>query len=243
MTARPAPSSSPRAELLHRLATWITGVRVDHVVRVAVDGPDAAGKSTLADELVPFIGRTGREAVRVGLDGFHRPGRERHARGELDPEGYYRDSFDLDAVIRHVLAPLGPGGSQTYRRAVFDFETDLPASEPVRLATSGAVLLFDGVFLLTPELGSYWERSIFVDANQSEILARATARDAARFGPEEHVRVRYLRRYLPAQQLYLEECDPLRRADVVIENSDPGNPLVTRVSDIGRPILQGRRGR
>jgi uridine kinase len=207
------------------------------VVRVAIDGPDCAGKSTLADELVPFVGRTGREAIRVSLDGFHRPRSERYARGELDPEGYYRDSFDLDAVVRHVLSPLGPSGSQAYRAAVFDVETDSPAAEPVRMATAGAILLFDGLFLLRPELLSHWECSVYVDANESEILARAAVRDSARFGSSEHVRERYLTRYLPAQWIYSEESRPEGVADVVIENSDPHHPLVTRVSERGRPVL------
>jgi uridine kinase len=208
------------------------------VIRVAVDGPDCAGKSTLADELAPFVARTGREAIRVSMDGFHRPRKKRYARGPLDPEGYYRDSFDLDAVVRGVLAPLGADGSQAYRSEVFDVEVDRPASEPIRMATAGAVLLFDGVFLLRTELRPYWECSIFLDANESEILARALRRDAARFGSEEAVRERYARRYLPAHRLYLRDAEPLLAADVVIENSDPRNPLVTRVSEAGRPVLQ-----
>lgn len=231
----------PRRDLLERLAAWITSHPLDHVVRVAIDGPDAAGKSTLADELVPFVGRTGREAIRVSLDGFHRPRSARYARGELDPEGYYRDAFDLEAVVRDVLAPLGPAGSQAYRAAVFDVETDSSASEPVRMATAGAVLLFDGVFLLRQELRGSWECSVFVDANESEILRRALTRDSARFGSDEHVRARYMTRYLPAQRIYLEESRPLDVADVVIENSDPDHPLVTRVSERGRPVLEAAR--
>jgi len=231
------PQSGPRRELLARLAAWITGYPLDHVIRVAVDGPDCAGKSTLADELAPFVARTGREAIRISLDGFHTPREERYARGPLDPEGYYRDSFDLEAVVRNVLAPLGADGSQAYRSAAFDAEADRPASQPVRMATAGAVLLFDGVFLSRPELRPYWECSIFVDANESEILARALRRDAARFGSEEAVRERYARRYLPANRLYLRDAEPLHAADVVIENSDPRNPLVTRVSEAGRPVL------
>src|SRR5207253_4641512 len=139
-----------------------------------------------------------------------------------------------------VLAPLGEGGSQTYRRAAFDWETDLPATQPVRVASSGAVLLFDGVFLLRPELRPYWEFTIFLDANPSEIVARALRRDMQRFGSEEHVRTRYTSRYLPAHERYLREVDPLRLADVVIENSDPNNPLVTRVSKAGRSVLEER---
>jgi hypothetical protein len=60
-----------RADALARLANVILAVRRDHPTRVAIDGFDAAGKTTLADELVPFVEERGREAVRVSLDDFH----------------------------------------------------------------------------------------------------------------------------------------------------------------------------
>jgi uridine kinase len=230
MARRDASSPSGRAELLDRLAAAIASIRVEHVIRVAVDGADGGGKTTLADELVPLVGRRGRPVIRTSADGFHRPRAERYRLGVLSPEGYYRDSFDLEAIIHHVLEPLGPGGSQTYRRASFDLDADAPARDPVQVASPRAVLLMDGVFLLRPELRPHWEFAIFVDANPSEILSRALAREVERPGSDEHVRQRYERRYLPAHELYEGEVHPRRLADVVIENSDPDAPLVTRVS-------------
>jgi uridine kinase len=225
-----ARSPIAREELLDRLAAAIVSIRVDHVVRVAVDGADSAGKTTFADQLAPLVARRGRPVLRISADGFHRPRAERYRLGELSFEGYYRDAFDVEALIRHVLEPLGPGGSQTYRRATFDLDTDEPARDPVRVASPRAVLLMDGVFLLRPELHPHWEFAIFLEANPSEILRRALAKDAARFGSDEHVRERYERRYLPAHELYESEVHPRRLADVVIENSDPDQPLVTRIS-------------
>jgi uridine kinase len=43
-----------RGELLGRLAGAIESVTTAHPLRVAVDGPPAAGKTTLADELTPL---------------------------------------------------------------------------------------------------------------------------------------------------------------------------------------------
>jgi uridine kinase len=89
-----------RAELIERLADAIdaAGAR-----RVAIDGPDAAGKTTLADELAHALRARGREVTRVSADDFLRPCEERYRRGELSPEGYYEDSFDYDA-LRVALA-------------------------------------------------------------------------------------------------------------------------------------------
>ena len=201
---------------------------------MVVDGADGAGKTTFAGELAPLIARRGRPVVRVSADGFHRPRAERYRLGELSPEGYYRHAFDLEALIRHVLQPLGPGGSLTYRRASFDLDADAPARDPVQVASPRAVLLVDGVFLLRPELRPHWEFAIFLEANASELLRRALARDVERFGSTEHVRERYERRYLPAHRLYEAEVQPRRVADVVIENSDPDAPLVTRISRSAR---------
>ncbi|MGH3012932.1 MAG: hypothetical protein ACRDMY_14000 [Gaiellaceae bacterium] len=107
----------PRARdaALVRLADLNAEIRRPHAVRVAVDGVGAAGKTTLADELRPLLERRGRPVLRATIDGFHRPCSERHRRGPTSPEGYYRDSFDYEALRRELLEPLGPGGSRLYR--------------------------------------------------------------------------------------------------------------------------------
>jgi len=45
-----------RAGLLVRPACLINAVDIAHPLRVAIDGPDAAGKTTLADELPSCFG-------------------------------------------------------------------------------------------------------------------------------------------------------------------------------------------
>jgi uridine kinase len=231
-------SAAPeRTDLLDTLAGAIASIRAEHVARIAVDGVDAAGKTTMADELVPLIRRRGRPVIRVSGDGFHRPQAERYARGELSAQGYYHDAFDVEAIVEQVLKPLGPGPTQRYRAAAFDVDRDEPAPDPVRFAPPSAVLVMDGVFLLKPELVGLWEFSLFLDANESEVLRRAVARDGSRLG-DAHVRERYELRYLPAQRLYDVDVHPRQRADVVIENSDPASPLVTRMSSRAYELMR-----
>ena len=43
---------------------------------------------------------------------------------------YYLDSIDNTALRDALLLPLGPEGSYRYRRAIFDFRTDLPHARP-----------------------------------------------------------------------------------------------------------------
>jgi uridine kinase len=195
---------------------------------VAVDGPDAAGKTTLADELAEHLRGRREEVIRVGIDGFHRPRTVRLRRGSLSPEGYYHDSFDYDAVRRVVLGPLGPGGDRRYRTGVFDYRTDQGVDEPARLAPETAVLLFDGVFMLRPELRDNWDLSIFVDVSTQETLRRAQVRDADLLGGPGVIRERYQRRYLPGQRLYRSTAAPEQAADIVIDNNAPAEPRVLK---------------
>jgi uridine kinase len=57
-----------------------------------------------------------------------------------------------------------------------------------------------------------------------EALRRAMKRDLPLFGSPEVIQARYLQRYFPGQQLYLEAVHPEQRADIVVENNDPANP-------------------
>lgn len=168
-------------------------------VRVAIDGADASGKTTLAVELEPLLEERGRPVLRVSIDDFLHPREVRYRRGSESPEGYYLDSFDHEALRVRVLEQHEP---------------------------RDAVVLVDGVFLLRPELDGLWDFSVFVDADFDELLRRGVERDGARFGSPDEARRRYLTRYLPAQARYIAEVEPARRADVVLENTDPRAPVL-----------------
>jgi uridine kinase len=73
-------------------------------VRVAVDGPDAAGKTTLAREVAACLaGVHRRPAISASLDGFAFDDRRRHRRGRPSSDGYIDDSFDY-ASLKRVVA-------------------------------------------------------------------------------------------------------------------------------------------
>jgi uridine kinase len=215
-----------RARCLEALARLILRVERPHPVRVAIDGPDAAGKTILADELAPLLERSGRPVVRASVDGFHRPRAERYARGPESAEGYYFDSFDYPALRAALLDPLGADGDRRYRRRVFDFRTDEPAAAPTETAADNAILILDGVFLLRRELIDLWDFSVFVAVPFAETQRRAVTRDQVLLGDEEAVRHRYAVRYVPGQQLYYGQAHPQQKADAVIDNVDPDRPTL-----------------
>jgi hypothetical protein len=96
-----------RQQVLNRLADGIGRLSNPPSVRVAVDGIDAAGKTTLADELGSLLEARGRPVIRASVDGFHRPRSERYQRGAESPEGYYLDAFDYPALCAGLLLPSG----------------------------------------------------------------------------------------------------------------------------------------
>jgi uridine kinase len=226
-----------RPELLAALAALVDAVRRDHPTRVAFDGPDAAGKTTLAHELAPVLRDRGRHVIRASVDGFHRPRAARYARGADSAEGFYLDSFDHDAVRDVLLDPLGPGGDRRYRRAIFDHRVDRPVAAPVENASPSAVLLFDGVFLQRPELRGGFDLCVFVAVSFDEGLRRALQRDVPLLGSRDEVERRYRTRYGPGQLLYFAQTRPEERADVVVRNDNPGAPVLERVG--GRALSPG----
>ncbi|HKQ76586.1 MAG TPA: uridine kinase [Blastocatellia bacterium] len=204
----------------------VGSVRIDHPVRVAVDGIDAAGKTTLADALVKPLSQLGREVIRASIDGFHRPKQLRYSRGKDSPAGYYYDSFDYEAIILDLLKPLGPDGDRLYRICVFDHTSDTHLTSDTMTAPENSILVFDGVFLLRPELNRYWDFRIFVNASIEVAKERAIRRDSGWMGGETEAKHRYETRYYPGQRIYIDECDPMSLADVIVGNDDPTAPTL-----------------
>jgi uridine kinase len=216
-------SAGSRVELLRDLARSIQSVKTKHPVRVAVDGPPAVGKTTLADELAVALRARGREVIRASIENFLLPRAQRYRRGEYSPEGCYHDSFDYNALHRVLLDPLGPAGDRRIQRAVYNKGTDTTLSQPFMTAAPEAVLLFDGVFLLRPELIDQWELRIFVVAAFEETLNRARTRDQALYGTPE-VERRWRNRYIPSQQLYFDTVRPTDHADIIVHNDELQRP-------------------
>jgi hypothetical protein len=86
---------------------------------VAIDGVDAAGKTTLADELAAVHEQGGVLLLRASIDGLHQPASVRHLRAEEQPaRSYHEDSFDCRALRRFLLDPVGASGDHMVRTRV-----------------------------------------------------------------------------------------------------------------------------
>jgi len=220
-----------REDLITHIVGGLSDVHRSHVVRVAVDGVDAAGKTTLAEELANCIRRQGGPVIRAGVDGFHNPRSIRYQRGILSPEGFYRDSFDLSAIVNALLVSLGPGGSGKYRTAVFDHASDTPVGAPLLNAQRGAILLFDGIFLLRNELRRYWDFTIFVKA-EFQTTSRACPFCATRGSSGQTSRSKggTTLDTFQARRCTLTNAFPRPARNLIIDNNDPCSPDSSRES-------------
>jgi uridine kinase len=214
-----------RHEVLDRLAEAVESVTVSHPTRVAIDGPPASGKTTLADELAVVLRAQGHAVIRATIDDFLFLRAKRYRRGEYSAEGCYFDTHDTDALKRVLLDPLGPGGDRRFQHAVYDHAADTPLSPPVMTAPAGAVLLFDGVFLLRPELVDRWDLRVFVSTALEKTVDRAVIRER-RVSSQGEVERRWRERYIPSQQLYFDTVHPTEHAHIVVHNDQPQEPVL-----------------
>ena len=183
---------------------------------VAIDGVDGSGKTTFADMLAPMIERGGREVIRASVDGFHNLRSVRYRRGKTDPEGYFLDSYNYDALRHFLIEPFRQGAS-VVDVARFDHRTDEEITSARREVGPSAILLLDGIFLHRDELHSLWDYSVFLSVPFSVSYERMARRDG--FNPNPVAPEN--RRYYEGQQLYLRACQPETRATTVIAGDMP----------------------
>jgi uridine kinase len=212
-----------RGQLLRRIANEITSTANSTVSMIGIDGVDGAGKTCFADELARCISDV--PVIRASIDAFHNPRRIRYAKGKDSPQGYFEDSFNYDLLTEYLLDPLSPGGSMKYRTEAFDYRIDEPVDSPICVAQVPALLLFDGIFLHRPELIGYWDYSVFLHVSPRESVRRCIARAGAE-GPSTDPDDPVHRRYVVGQKKYLDACNPMAHATLVVDNDDFDAPYI-----------------
>jgi len=214
--------TAARDRLFTILCERIAEVAADGMTMVAIDGVDGAGKTMFADALAERLEADDQIVVRAGVDGFHNRRAIRHRRGKDSPEGFFRDSYDYDALRSEMLFPARIG--MPFRTAVFDWRSNRKATVNPLTVPLPAILVFDGIFLNRPELRDEWDLSIFLDVPFAVSYARMARRDGSDPDPEAASN----RRYYEGQKLYFRECRPRDVADVVVDYADVDMPVIMR---------------
>ena len=148
---------------------------------VAIAGPPASGKSTLAETLAAALTEAGRSAVVVPMDGFHLDNRILDARGLRARKGA-PETFDLRGFSR-LVADLKGGGEVIC--PIFDRDRDLAIAGARSVPASCDLVIVEGNYLLFDapgwrDLRQYWELSVFLhvpdDVLRERLLGRWTER-------------------------------------------------------------------
>jgi uridine kinase len=215
---RPPPAaSSERSALLRALAGRIDRIG-GHRLRVAIDGATAAGKSTFGHEIGEQLANLGRPVFRASLDDFKKPWRDRHRYDRTSADGYYRNAYDYDAVLRLLLEPAAATGDGEVALCSIDPLTQIDHSREKTVMPPNGVLVVDGVFALRPELHRCWDYRIWLEVDADVALARGLGRDG-----EGEVAV--LRdRFLASEAIYRADVDPRALADAVVDHHDFARP-------------------
>jgi uridine kinase len=195
-------------------------------VLVAIDGLLGSGKTSLADELADLIAECGLDTIRISLDDFLNPQAVRYAQGRTSAQGFYEDSYDLDTFIADVLEPLSNEGSGRYRAAAYDHLHEAPAHTPWKVAPDDAVVIIDGTLLhckrfATDRHHKAWDLSVWLQVPFDETYRRLHETLGVSDDPHDPANARYY----DGQLLYLRDCDPARKADLVIDNTTRHEPV------------------
>ncbi|UNO42684.1 uridine kinase [Streptomyces sp. MST-110588] len=176
-------------------------------LRVAVDGAPAARPKETAGRLAEALRVRGRAVHDVDTHGFLRPASLRLEYGRYDPDAYYGEWFDRQALWREVFGPLEPGGPGRVLPDLWDPRTDRATRSPYVQLPPGGVLLLHGPFLF----GHWFPLDLSVHL-------KLTPAALARHTPEQE------RWTLPAFARYEDEVRPEEAADVVVRADDPRRP-------------------
>lgn len=128
--------------------------------------------------------------------------------GKESPQRFIRDTYDVAALIRHVLEPLRPGGDRLVRRRLFDHRTDTLIDAAVEDVPIDAIVIVEGMFLHRDELVDRWVWSVFLDVPFTETARRMAHGDGTHPDPEHPT----MRRYVEGQRIYVAACRPRERS-------------------------------
>jgi uridine kinase len=185
---------------------------------VYVSGVDAAGKTLVTTQLAGLLDRAFQRTAVVNVDDFHQEKRLRYA-SDLDPaDQYYFRSYDLPRLVEEILVPIRETGVLDKTLRILDLATDTYSIEQRYVSDPESVVFLEGVFLLRPELVEFGDLFIEVDAPLGVAFERAGNREKGK--PDAAATLeKYASKYFAAQVRYRRAFEPVRRAQIVIDNS------------------------
>ena len=176
---------------------------------IGIDGLGGSGKTMYAYKLQQQV----EGSVILHLDDFVHKKEVRYNENYEEWYCYYHLQWRYDYLIQKLLLPLKSGLDVNETIEVYNRETDSYILREIEIP-AGTTVIVEGIFLQRPELRPYFETVIYLELDQETRLQRITDRDIY-MGNKKEIALKYDQRYFPAEEKYIEQCNPLALADRV----------------------------
>ncbi len=211
----------------------ILSKQIDRPLLVAINGKDASGKTTMADNLAQHVSeKTTRQIIRISVDDFMNERAVRYTLTESAGRSCYEYTFNFVDFVKYALLPLHQNGSCTYKNKIFDHATDTATTSPDKVANADAIIVVDGVFLYKRDLANYWDLKILLRTDDEVVIERGARRDEERIGSYAEAKRKYIERYIASQTIYYDEEKPERAANIIVDNNDINAPFIVSQSSL-----------
>lgn len=162
-------------QLAHHLADMPAGRHL-----VALAGPPASGKSTLAERLADQLNQThAKRAAIIPMDGFHFDDAVLEARGDRARKGAPH-TFDVGGLA-HLLRRLKANTEPEVAIPIFDRSIEVARAGAAIISQDVELLLVEGNYLLLDrapwdQLSAYFDLTVMIDVSQAELRRRLSQR-------------------------------------------------------------------
>lgn len=145
---------------------------------VAVAGPPASGKSSLAERLTDVLNENEERAAILPMDGFHLDNAILEAR-RLESRKGAPETFDFDGFERS-LSTIRDANSPVFV-PVFDRRLDLALADAREIGIRHRIIVVEGNYLLLDRepwrrLSALFDFTVFLDVNNNELERRLLQR-------------------------------------------------------------------
>ncbi|MBU8880422.1 uridine kinase [Bacillus sp. FJAT-29790] len=181
---------------------------------LGIDGLGGAGKTTYVQSVLDIFEKKGINAVVLHMDDFIQPEKIRYDSAKEEWYCYYYLQWRYDYFISEILTPIHLGKEIQKEIELYDKTTDTYKKHYIEISRD-TVVIIEGIFLQRPELSPYFDYVIFIDLPKEERLNRVIKRDTY-IGGNQAIQEKYEQRYFPAEEKYMTDCSPAKRANYII---------------------------
>lgn len=202
-------------QVIARVGAARAVVESRRAVLVAISGIDASGKGYISGELARRLRELDYKVALINVDGWLRLPSERFSAAQ-PAKHFYDHAIRFEEMFSELVVPLRDRRSLDLE---FDFaeETASAYRKEQRTFSDIDVILLEGIYLLKAAYRRHYDLSIWIECSFETGLGRAVARAQEGLPPAETIHA-YATIYYPAQRLHFRVDQPMRAADLVIQN-------------------------